>query len=714
MPRAKRYGLTAAFNQVAPPPLAPRDQTVDVYHGVKVADPFRPLENLDAPETAAWVQKQNERFQRFIENAPALTNTRSFLERAMNYSKESMPGRYGEHIFSYAKEGLAAQYDYYVQDNKDAPKRLFIDANNMSSDGTVSLRGTFPNHDGSLVAYSTAEAGANTFTLRIRDVATGQDLPDVMTNLPSESVTWDRKSSTGFTYYVQADDGKRRYVCMHHTLGTAQAGDDIAFELPEEDSYGGTFRVSNSNDMWASGGIGTLGQNGLWRRVEGEADFKILFDHSVATYSPVAIVEKKLYMVTTFKAPLGKLVAVDLDKHQPEHWTTIIPEHKTNPLHWVMKHKDVLLVEHGVDTADQVAVYDLSGKHLHDAPSPIQSTIQFARVHKDDDVLLMTIANFQQPGALYTYDFKNNLLNLVQPTVAPEPLDDFVVERLYATSKDGTQVPMTVIRHPDTRLDGSAAVKLDGYGGFNGPLPPEYSNGIAQWVRAGGIYVQANLRGGGEYGSEWYDQGRLHNKQNVFDDFAACAEKLIADHYTSPRRLVISGGSNGGLLTLATMLQRPELFGAVISDVPVTDMYRFDRHTNGAAWRSDYGNSNDNRADFETASRYSPLHNVKHKIYPPVLLNTADHDTLVVPSHAYKFVATMQAKAHPDSVCLLRVDTRTGHGQGKPTDKVIQEMADTQAFIERSIGPINQDTYRTEHYLRQTIEKKNKTRKGPQ
>lgn len=711
MTRAKRYGLTAAFNTVAPPPAAPRDKTVDVYHGVKIADPFRPLENLDAPETSAWVDAQNERFQRFIENSPALTHTRSFLERAMDYAKETMPGRYEQRIFSYAKQGLAAQYDYYVQDHKDAPKRLFIDANAMSADGTVSLQGTFPNHDGSLVAYATAEAGENTFTLRIRDVATGEDLPDVMTGLPSASITWDRKSSTGFVYYIQPDDGLRRFVCVHHTLGKPRAHDQLAFELPEADSYGGTFRVTNSNDIWASGGIGTLGQNGLWRRGADETHFQKLFDHSVAIYSPIAIIDKKLYMTTTFDAPLGKVVAVDLQNPQPEHWTTIIPEHKTNPLHWAMQHQDVLLVEHGVDTADQVAVYDLAGKHLHDGPTPVQSTLQFARVNKDDNVLLLNIANFQQPGALYTYDFKANILTLVKPTTAPESLEDCIVERIHATSADGTQIPMTIIRHPDTKLDGSAAVKLYGYGGFNIALPPAYSDNIAQWVRAGGIYAQANLRGGGEFGSQWYDQGRLHNKQNVFDDFAACAEKLIADHYTCPRRLVISGGSNGGLLTLATMLQRPELFGAVISDVPVTDMYRFDRHTNGAAWRSDYGNSNDNRADFETASKYSPLHNVKRKIYPPVLLNTGDHDTIVVPSHAYKFVATMQEKAHPDSVCLLRVDTRTGHGQGKPTDKIIQEAADTQAFVERAIGPINQDTYRAETYLRRAIEKK--TRQGP-
>lgn len=708
MTRAKRYGLTAAFNRVAPPPPAPRDNTIDVYHGVKIADPFRPLENLDAAATSEWVEKQNERFQRFIENSPALTQTRSFLERSMNYSKETMPARYGERIFSHAKEGLAAQYDYYVQDHKDAPRRLLINANTMSADGTVSLRGVFPCHDGSLVAYATAEAGENTFTLRIRNVETGEDLPDVIKNLPSSSVTWDRNSTYGFIYYTQPNDGKRRFVCMHHNLGADVAADNIAFSMPEEDSYGGTFRVNNNNDMWASGGIGTSPHNGLWRRAEGETAFKKIFDHGVASYNTITFHDNKLYMTTTFDAPLGKLVAVDLERPEPENWQTIIPEHKTNPLHWAMMHQGVLLVEHGVDTADQLGVYDLSGRHLHDAPTPIQSTLQFARVNAGDTELLLTIANFQQPGALYSYDFKNNLLDLVKPTAAPEPLEDCIVERIHATSKDGTQVPMTIIRHPDTKLDGSAAVKLYGYGGFNIPLTPDYSDRIAQWVRAGGIYVQANLRGGGEYGSEWYDQGRLLNKQNVFDDFAACAEKLIADHYTTPRRLVIEGGSNGGLLTLATMLQRPELFGAVISDVPVTDMLRFDRHTNGAAWRSDYGNSNDNRADFEAASKYSPLHNVRRKIYPPVLVNTGDHDTIVVPSHAYKFVATMQAKAHPDSVCLLRVDMRTGHGQGKPTAKIIQEMADTQAFIERSIGPIHQDTFRAEDYLRRRIEKKSK------
>jgi prolyl oligopeptidase len=529
--------------------------------------------------------------------------------------------------------------------------------------------------------------------MKVRDVATGEDLPDVIPGLRFTGARWDKGSSAGFQYNKAADDGKRRFVSMHHTIGDAPENDPFVFGVDEEDAFASTFRVKDSKDEWANVSIGTLPQNGLWRRKAGTAEFVKMFDHSVASYEPVAEIDGRIYMVTDYQTPRQKLVAFNPDTPDPKNWETIIPEHETDLLHWVSLHQGIFLVEHGHDTADKLSVHALNGDHLHDAPTPIQSTLSFAKINKTDETLLLTIANFQQPGARYHYDFKNNTLDLVKPSTAPETLTDCIVERIHATSKDGTKVPMTVIRHPDTKLDGTAAVKLYGYGGFNVPLGPDYGTTIASWIRAGGIYAQANLRGGGEYGSEWYDQGRKHNKQNVFDDFAACAEKLIADRYTRAKRLVIEGGSNGGLLTLATMLQRPELFGAVISDVPVTDMYRFHKHTHGAAWRSDYGDSEANKADFETASRYSPLHNVRRKIYPPTLLNTGDHDDRVVPSHAYKFVATMQAKAHPESVCLLRVETRAGHGAGKPTDKVIQEAADTHAFVERAIGPINQVDY---------------------
>lgn len=699
MTQAKRYWLSGEFNKVAPPPPAPKDNTVDIYHGTKVADPFRPLEQLDAEPTAQWVAAQNARFQQFIDGSPSLPKVKSFLQRAMDYPKESMPGRYGPKTFFYAKTGLAAQYDYFVRDTADGPARMLINANQMSKDGTVSLSGVYPSPDGKLVAYTVSDAGSDAITMKIRDVESGEDLPDTIPDLRFTGATWDQGSSAGLNYYAPAKDDLRRFISMHHTVGDAAADDQAIFGIEEEDAFAATFFVRDSKALWASVGIGTLPSNGLWVRPEGEKDFKKIFDHSIASYSPVAEINGKIYMVTDYEAPLRKLVAFDPANPDPKSWETVIPEHPTDPLHWVKRHQDILLVEHGHDTADHLAVYDLAGKHLHDAPTPLQSTLAFARMNRNDQTLLVNIANFQQPGALYNYDFKNNTLDLVKLSTATETLTDCIIERIHAVSKDGTKVPMTVIRHPDTKLDGTAAAKLYGYGGFNVPLNPDYETGIAQWVRAGGIYVQSNLRGGGEFGSEWYDQGRRHNKQNVFDDFAACAEKLIGDKYTTPKRLVIEGGSNGGLLTLATMLQRPELFGAVISDVPVTDMYRFDKHTHGAAWRSDYGDSSASRDDFETASRYSPLHNVKRKIYPPTLLNTGDHDDRVVPSHAYKFVATMQEKAHPNSVCLLRVETRAGHGAGKPTDKVIQEMADTHAFVERAIGPVNQNDYKAERAL---------------
>ena len=401
MTRAKRYGLTAAFNRVAPPPEAPRDNTVDLYHGINVADPFRPLENLDADSTAEWVAKQNARFQSFIEGSPVIADTKAFLQRAMDYPKQTIPARYEQTYFYYAKEGLSAQYDYFVRDGADGTPRILIDANNMSKDGTVSLSGVYPSPDGKLVAYTVAEAGSDAVTLKIRDVATGEDLPDSIPNLRFTGATWDRDSSAGFTYNAPAKDDLKRFISMHHTVGDPVEKDEYVFGLREESAFVSTFRVKGNNATWGNVYIGTLPSNGLWMRPEGAEEFREIFPHGVAKYSPIAEIDGKILMQTDYDAPRGKIVLFDPAKPDPEHWETVIAEDWVHPLHWAMRHKDVLLVEYGVDTADRLSVYDLTGNHLHDAPTPVQSTLGFGRVNKDDDVLTISMSDFRQPGAIH-------------------------------------------------------------------------------------------------------------------------------------------------------------------------------------------------------------------------------------------------------------------------------------------------------------------------
>lgn len=694
--------FVAEFNKNHPPAQAPRDDTVDNYHGYEVPDPFRPLEDLDADATRKWTAAENARFKTFVANVDDIPEMKRFLKDIWEFPRESIPARYNDKYFSRYYDGKAPQPIYYVRDSLDGEPRVFIDANTLSADGTVAISGFTPSPDGKRVAYLTSEAGSDMQTLHIRDVATGKDLPDVIENCRFTNILWDRDSSRGFQYTYPADDDMKRFVARHHVIGDAVAKDKLVFELPGvADSFLNGYYLRDQDGNWGphdffSGQIGTNRSNSVYmKRRDSEEPYKLLFDDGKSSLDPIAEINGKIYAVTDRDAPKGKVVAIDPENPAPEHWQTIIPEHSQDVLKSARAHRGRLLVAYSHDTADRIAIHDLGGKHMHDVPLPEQSNVELGRINKDDTTLMMSISGFQSPGAQYKYDLAGNTLKLWKKSAAKVDLSDAIVERAYATSKDGTKVPMTIVRGKNVKLDGTAAVKMYGYGGFNSALGPSFSFDVYNWVKEGGIYVQTNLRGGGEFGADWYDQGRLANKQNVFDDFAACAEYLIKHKYTSPPRLAIKGGSNGGLLTLATALQRPELFGAVISGVPVTDMYRFHKHTYGALWKSDYGDPENSRADFEVSRRYSPLHNVrKGGKYPPILVQTADHDDRVVPSHAFKFAATFHDTAHPDSLCLMRVENKAGHGAGKPTEKIIEGLVDIHAFLEQTLGPINQEKYK--------------------
>lgn len=675
----------------------PTDNTVvEDYHGYKVSDPFRPLEDLDANETAEWVKKQNAKFSDYIsDKAKDIQKTKDFLTDAWDYARESLASRYGDHWFSTFQEGLAAQPVYQVRDSADGKPRTLIDPNELSEDGTVALSGVFPSPDGKRVAYMISEAGSDAQTLRIRDVETGKDLPDVIENCRFTGVLWDKDSHESFQYTYPANDDKKRFTIKHHKIGDPVSNDTLVFELDEENSFVSPFRLRDSKYEFVSTGIGTDKNNGLFYKERGSKDdFKKLLNHKIAEISPIAEVDGKIYAVTTLDAPKGRLVAIDMDHPNPKFWDTLIAE-SDDLMEYGFIQQGKLFIGYSRDTADAIQIHDPhTGEHLDDVPLPVQSVSGFARINKDDTELTLKISSFLQPGDTYKYDIAKNELTLTRKSEAKYDLSGYKVERVRAKSKDGTLVPMTVIRDPKLKLDGTGAARLYGYGGFNVPLGPGFSTKIMHWVKSGGVYAQANLRGGGEFGTEWYDGGRLENKQNVFDDFIACAETLIDKGYTSNERLVIEGGSNGGLLTAATMLQRPDLFGAVIIDVPVTDMFRFDKATYGAAWRSDYGNPSIKK-DFEVAAAYSPLHNVKKGVkLPPHVINTADHDDRVVPWHSFKLGATIQARGDKDNDSLLHVETRAGHGAGKPTEKIIQEMAETHAFIEKSIGPVDQNAYK--------------------
>lgn len=676
---------------------APVDNSVvEIKHGVPVSDPFRPLEDLDAPETAAWVDKQNARFEDYIkEQGPGIKNASDFMTDALNYDNFGLPSRYGKTYFRTAQPAGVEQSMVQVSDSEEGPWRTLIDPNQMSKEGIVALSKWVPTADGTRVAYLISKAGSDAETLYILDTATGENLSETIEDCRFTSITWDKDSNSAFRYTYPTHDGKRSNIVKHHTIGQNIADDKTVYKVDEPDSGIGTFRVAGGKYDWASHYIGTDNNGGIAFRPAGsEEPFQIITAPKTYGLSPIADLEDgSVIAITNHDAPRGKMVKFDPKNPAPENWTTIIEQSDVDVLNHAKLHKGKLYAFYTQDTADAVRVFTPEGTHLHDMPLPLQSVAGYARINTDDDHFMMTVSSWKERSSVYRYDTEKNTLDFVRKGSANYDLADCIVERVHATSRDGTQVPMTIIRHPDTKLDGSAASILYGYGGFNVPLTPGCNASLAHFVRSGGIYVQANLRGGGEYGEDWYNGGRLNNKQNVFDDFIACAEHLQKNNYTSRERLVINGGSNGGLLTSATMLQRPELFGAVITEVAVTDMFRFHLATYGSAWKSDYGDP-DIKEDFNVSARYSPLHNVKPGAkYPPHLIMTADHDDRVVPWHSFKLAATLQAKSSPDNVTVMRVEKDAGHGAGRSTQKYIQEWSHTFAFIEKAVGPVNQNAY---------------------
>jgi prolyl oligopeptidase len=697
---ANKLNFSISPKQQARANDAPVDNgVVENLHGIQVADPFRPLEDLDAPATAAWVGRENKKFQDYISGSrDSIEAAKDFMTKALDYDSESLPGQYGKVFFRTYKKALAAQGVVQKSDSANGPWETVLDPNTLSKDGTVALSGWSPSADGKRIVYFTSEAGSDAQTLHIHNVETGKDLADKIENCRFTGVLWDKNSHDSFQYTYPTHDGTRRRIVKHHTIGEDASKDGVVFETKIENASVGPSRLKTSKYEWMWHSVGTDKNSGLLFRPFGsKEDFKELVAPQTTTIQPVHEYEDgSILALTTKGSPRGRLVRFDPNDADPAKWQEILPENKDDLLNSAMIHKGKLFAFYSHDTADAVRVFTPEGKHLHDMPLPPQSSAGYARIQPDDDTFTLRISSFTTPGDTYVYDIDKNTLTRTEKSKAPFDLDDCIVERIYATSRDGTKVPMTVIRHPDTELDGTAAVKLYGYGGFNIPLEPGYSSTIAHFVKSGGIYVQANLRGGGEYGEDWYNQGRLENKQNVFDDFAACAEHLIKNKYTCNKRLVINGGSNGGLLTSATMLQRPELFGAVVTEVAVTDMFRFHLATYGAAWKSDYGDPGIKR-DFNVAAKYSPLHNVKPNAkYPPHLIKTGDHDDRVVPWHSFKLAATLQARANPKNLTLLRVEERAGHGAGTPTSKIIQGYAETFAFIEKAIGPVSQKAYKAE------------------
>lgn len=677
-------------------PESPRGDHVDVYtdpHGreVRVPDPYRWLEDPDSPETRAWVEAQNRVTQAHLDTLPTRAAYRERLTALWNYPKEGTPWKRGARYFRQFNPGLLNQPVLEVADSPRGPWRTLLDPNTLSADGTVALAGASVSEDGERLAYGTQSGGSDWVTWQVRDVATGEDLPDRLDWSKFSGAEW-LPDGSGFYYSAYDAPGEgdvltganKNQRLMFHRVGSPQAEDTLVVARPDEPDWG--FRPQVTHDgrflvlhVWK----GTDPKNLLWvRELASDGPWTELVSDFRASFDLIGNEGDVLLFRTDEDAPREKVIAWNINTGERRD---LIPEgpHK---LEYVLPVPDGLLAVTLVDASLRVDLYGRDGTHRREIALPGLGSLMGLSTREDDPEVFLGFTSFLTPTMPY---------RLLLPDGEPEPLAEpaltfdasaYEVTQEFATSRDGTRVPLFIVARRGMVRDGQNPTLLYGYGGFNISLTPAFSPSRLAWLERGGVYVQANLRGGGEYGEEWHRAGTLRDKQNVFDDFIAVAEHLIATGVTSPAHLGIQGGSNGGLLVGACMTQRPDLFAAVIPQVGVLDMLRYQHFTIGWAWASDYGRADDPEM-LGALLAYSPLHNLREGTpYPATLITTGDHDDRVVPAHSFKFAAELQRAHGGEAPVLIRIQTRAGHGAGKPTALVIEEAADVWAFLESRLG----------------------------
>lgn len=676
-------------------PQTPTVDQVDDYHGTPVADPYRWLEDVDSPQTRAWIAAQNEVTRGYLEAIGERSAFAARLTGLWDYAKYSAPVKEGGRTFFSKNDGLQPQAVLYVQDAPDAEPRVLLDPNSLSPDGTIALGGTGISRDGRFLAWSTSVSGSDWRTWYVRDITTGKDLPDRVQWSKFSGAAWDR-SAEGF-YYSRYDaprqgealEGANYYQRLwYHRLGTTQDRDVLVYERPDQKEWGLGGAVSDDGrylliTVWQ----GTSRNNRLYYKDLADKSKVIhrLFDAGDASYEFVGNDGAVFFIRTNKDAPRERIIAVDLDDPSPVRWRTIVPE-GPDPIDGASLLDHSLVVTFMHDVAAVVRRYALDGKEIGTIDLPGLGAVGGFAGHPEDAETYYTFDSYLNPNETYHYDFRTGRSTLFRKPDIRFDFSPYLTTQVFFSSRDGTRVPMFIVHRRDLKLDGSNPTLLYGYGGFNVSLQPGFSATLLPWLEKGGVYAVANLRGGGEYGEDWHQGGMLKHKQNVFDDFIAAAEYLVQEKYTSPQRLAIHGGSNGGLLVGAVINQRPDLFAAAVPAVGVMDMLRFQKFTIGWAWTSDYGSSDDPDM-FRVLHAYSPYHNLKPGTrYPAVLVTTADHDDRVVPGHSFKYAARLQACQAGGRPALIRIQTKAGHGAGKPTAMVIEETADLYAFLWKTLG----------------------------
>ena len=676
-------------------PQAKTVDQMDDYHGVKVADPYRWLEDTDSSDTHAWVEAENKVTFSYLEQIPYRKAIHERLTKLWNYERFGVPEKQGSRYFYQHNTGLQNQSVLYVAESLNAEPRVLLDPNTLSSDGTVALVGHAVSDDGKLLAYGTSASGSDWMEWRVRDVDSGKDMADVIKWVKFSGASW-TKDGKSF-YYSRYDEPKQgaplrdanyfQKLYVHH-LGTEQSEDQLVYERPDNKELGFAGQVTDDGHylvitVWQ----GTSPKNRFYYKdlTKPNADVVKLLDDFDAEYQFVDNDGGVFWIKTDLDAPRGKLIAIDTQHPERSNWKTIVPQGK-DKLNAANVVNNLFVLAYLRDAKTEVRVHDLQGKFLRNVDLPGIGTAEgFAGKRKDKETFY-AFTSFIVPTSIYRYELETGKSSVFrQPKVDFDP-SQYETEQVFYTSKDGTRIPMFLTHKKGLKKDGQNPVLLYAYGGFNISLTPAFSVPNLVWLEMGGVYAQPNLRGGGEYGEEWHQAGTKLKKQNVFDDFISAGEWLVANHYTTPARLAIRGGSNGGLLVGACLTQRPDLFGATLPQVGVMDMLRFHKFTIGWAWTSDYGSSDDPEI-FKALYAYSPLHNLKPGTkYPATLVTTADHDDRVVPGHSFKFAATLQADQAGTAPVLIRIETKAGHGAGKPISKQIEEISDSWAFLARNLN----------------------------
>ncbi|MCF7786441.1 MAG: prolyl oligopeptidase family serine peptidase [Prosthecobacter sp.] len=677
-------------------PQTRKEDVVDMHHGVQIADPYRWLEDDNSEETKAWVKAQNQVTFAYLEKLPRREEIKTRLQKLWNYERMGQPFEHGGRWFFTHNSGLQNQAVLMTTTSLEAEPKVLLDPNAMSKDGTTSLSDYAPSEDGKLIAYGISEAGSDWTTLRVRDIATGHDLDDVVKWVKFSGVSW-RKDGSGF-YYSRYDEPKpgaaltaknEFHKLYFHPLGKPQSDDQLIYERKDEPKWGFGGGVTEDGDylviqVW----LGTEPKNRVfYQKIAGGGPVVELLKDNDARYDFIDNDGPVFYFRTDLNAPCFQVIAIDVRKPERGSWRIVVPEVPKVLLEGVSTVGGQMFCEYLRDAKTEVKCFDLDGRLIRDITLPGIGSAGGFGGHRYDTSTFYTFTSFTEPGAIYRMDLKTGESKLWRKPQVDFEGSAFETQQVFFHSKDGTKVPMFIVHKKGLKLDGSNPTLLYGYGGFNINLTPGFSVSRAVWLEMGGVFAMSNLRGGGEYGRQWHQAGIKLGKQNVFDDFIAAAEWLIAHKYTTSARLAIQGGSNGGLLVGACLTQRPELYAAALPAVGVLDMLRFEKFTIGWGWKSDYG-SVENPAEFNALLRYSPYHNLKPGTrYPATLVLTSDHDDRVVPAHSFKFAARLQeCQAKDGPPVLIRIETSAGHGAGTALNKTIEKTAGEWAFLVRALG----------------------------